>query len=426
MPENIAPFQVTSYPAQKRRHGESLIDLIKRIFDIIISLIGITLLAPFFGYIIWRIRRDSPGPVLYRGPRVGRKGKTFLILKFRTMYERPESFDGPRVTAQDDPRITPLGHWLRETKLNELPQLWNVLKGDMSMVGPRPEDPEIVKTWPEDVRQEILRVRPGVTSPASIVYRDEESLLNNSKVMETYLTDILPSKLRLDQLYVRHRSFWGDLDVIFWTILVLLPRVQRYSPSEKKLFLGPITQLMRHHVSWFFIDTAITFAAMGLTGLFWRSFGPLDIGWRTAAFLTIGFAMLFSFTNVVLGVNRIEWSRASATDAIDLLPGTVLATCIGLLINHFYPSSAMKLLYGGEIPDWIARPILPPGMIVIASAIAYAGFVVVRYRSRLVTGLATRWVAWRGPASTTLERVLIVGGGGTGQFAAWVVADKRN
>ena len=92
-----------------------------------------------------------PGPVYYRGPRVGRGGREFLILKYRTMYERPESYSGPPLTAQDDPRVTPIGRWLRRTKLNELPQLWNVLKGEMSIVGPRPEDPAIVKTWPRAI-----------------------------------------------------------------------------------------------------------------------------------------------------------------------------------------------------------------------------------------------------------------------------------
>jgi hypothetical protein len=291
----------------------------------------------------------------------------------------------------------------------------------MSLVGPRPEDPEIVAGWPEEVRQEVLSVRPGVTSPASVLYRDEEALLSGGKVMETYLADILPSKLRLDQLYVRHRSLWGDLDILFWTLLVLIPRVRTYSPPEDRLFFGPLSSLMRHHVSWFLIDTLVTFAAMGLTGLFWRSFGPLDVGWSAAIALAIGFAMLFSFTNVLLGVNRIEWSRAASTDALDLLPGSILATIIALLVNYFYPIGFLVIVYRGDVPDWLTRPLLPPGLILMASGLAILGFVIVRYRSRLVTGLATRWVAWRGPSSATQERVLIIGGGETGQFAAWML-----
>ncbi len=97
------------------------------------------------------------------------------------MREFEESYQGPRVTAQDDPRVTSVGRWLRDTKLNELPQFWNVLVGDMSLVGPRPEDPEIGKTWPSDVRTEVLSVRPGITSPASVLYRNEENLIKKQR-----------------------------------------------------------------------------------------------------------------------------------------------------------------------------------------------------------------------------------------------------
>ena len=101
-------------------------------------------------------------------------------MKFRTMYEEQRSYSGPSVTAQDDDRITPLGHWLRDTKINELPQLWNVLKREMSLVGPRPEDAKIAETWEANEADEILSVRPGITSPASILYHDEEKILSST------------------------------------------------------------------------------------------------------------------------------------------------------------------------------------------------------------------------------------------------------
>src|SRR5574341_1928576 len=146
-------------------------------FDLCAAFLGLLILFPVFGLLAFLIKRESPGPVFYRGPRMGRDGKVFGMLKFRTMYERPASYEGPPVTAQDDGRITPLGKWLRDTKLNELPQLWNVLIGEMSLVGPRPEDPEVAATWPEAARREILSMRPGITSPASGLYRDEEKML---------------------------------------------------------------------------------------------------------------------------------------------------------------------------------------------------------------------------------------------------------
>jgi lipopolysaccharide/colanic/teichoic acid biosynthesis glycosyltransferase len=395
-------------------------DLPKRIFDIITAFIGLLLLLPIFGLIAWRIKRDSPGPVFYRGSRLGRDGNTFHILKFRTMYEHPDSYNGPIVTSGDDQRITQVGKWLRNSKLNELPQLWNVLKGEMSLVGPRPEDPEIVAGWSEEARAEILSVRPGITSPASILYRDEETLLNGRPVMDIYLDEIQPSKIRLDQLYVRHRSFWGDLDIIFWTLLVLIPQTRTTKPPEGSLFWGPIARFMRRDASWFIIDTLITFAAIGLVGLIWRSFTPFHLGWIAAILLAVCFSILFSTTNMLLGVNRIRWSQAPAMDVLDLLPGVALATTVAMLASYYFPASLLRIIYQGNIPDRFTVPIFPPAMIIVASALALFGFILIRYRSRLVTGLATRWVRWRGVGSTQ-ERVLIIGGGETGQFAALLV-----
>lgn len=381
----------------------------KRSFDIFGSTLGLILISPVFLIIGLLIRRDSPGPIFYRGPRVGKDGKVFGILKFRTMHEDPESYAGPRVTAQDDPRITPLGRWLRDTKLNELPQLWNVLMGEMSFVGPRPEDPEIAAGWDPTVRSEVLSVRPGITSPASVLYRDEETLLKTDEVMSTYLDSILPSKLRLDQLYVRHRSFWLDLDILFWTFLVLLPKLGNYSLPEENLFLGPVSRLIRRYVSWFTIDTVITFFAIAVTGLFWRTFGPLDVGLPKAIAIALGFALIFSLAGAFFRVNRISWSNTGALDAIDLLPAVIVATIIAFIIDLL----------------WKPSPLLPPPLILLASGVAYIGFVMVRYRSRLVHGLIWRWLSARGGAFEAKERVLIIGGGEAGQFMSWLLHSSR-
>ncbi|MEZ4517540.1 MAG: sugar transferase, partial [Chloroflexota bacterium] len=203
--------------------GRRLDDAARRLLDIVVALLGSIVLAPLFILIAIMIRRDSPGPVFYWGERIGRNGRPFRILKFRTMYETSESYNGPRVTGQGDARITPLGQWLRDTKLNELPQLWNVLKGEMGVVGPRPEDRDFVAHWPQEAQDVLLSVRPGITSPASVLYRDEENMLQAGNVVDQYLKVILPSKLRLDLLYVHHRSLMTDLDVIFWTLMALLP-----------------------------------------------------------------------------------------------------------------------------------------------------------------------------------------------------------
>jgi len=242
----------------------------KRLFDIVMSLIGILLLSPVWIIIGLLIKRDSPGPVFFWGARAGRNGKTFKIMKFRTMYERPESYAGPRVTAKDDNRITPLGAWLRYTKINELPQLFNVLKGEMSLVGPRPEDVEIAKTWPEDARREILSVTPGITSPASILYHDEEKMLTKGNLMEDYFQSILPDKMRLDRLYVRYHSFFTDLDIIFWTLAVLIPRLANAKIPEGYLFAGPFSRLIYRYINWFLIDIVVAALAVGSASLLWR------------------------------------------------------------------------------------------------------------------------------------------------------------
>jgi lipopolysaccharide/colanic/teichoic acid biosynthesis glycosyltransferase len=382
--------------------GRGLSNLAMRMLDISVAVLGLILLLPLFATIAFWVRRDSPGPVFYRGPRVGRLGEIFYILKFRTMYELDTSYAGPRVTAMDDPRVTRLGHWLRDTKLNELPQLWNVLVGEMSLVGPRPEDPELAKAWTEDVRRELLSVRPGITSPASVLYRNEEAMLSSGRLMENYLGSILPSKLRLDQLYVRNRSILLNLDTIFWTLLVLLPKVGASAPPEEQVFLGPLTRLMRRHVSWFTVDSLVTLGAIAVTGLLWRTMGPLNVGLPRAVGFALGFALLYSISNAVLGMNRINWRRASFSEALELAPAIGAATLAVLLVNGL----------------WLERP-MPVLMVILSAWMASVGFVIVRYRSRIISGLMIHWLHTSNAVSRAQERVLIVGGGESGQFFAW-------
>jgi lipopolysaccharide/colanic/teichoic acid biosynthesis glycosyltransferase len=379
---------------------------INRIRDIIIASLGLFFLSPFLSIIALAIKRDSPGPAFYRGLRAAKGGGNFKILKFRTMYEHPNSYNGVKITAEDDPRITPIGQWLRNTKLNELPQLWNVLKGDMSLVGPRPEDPEIVAQWPEELRKEILSVRPGITSPASVLYRDEESMLNNKNVMETYLNLIQPSKIRLDQLYVRNHSSWLDLDVILWTALVYLPRLESYKPPERLLFIGPLSKFRHRFINWFTIDLLIVFSSFGFVGLIRRSISPIHIGWANAIIASFCFAVLFSIIGGLLGVQRIHWSTASVADIFELLISTVVALLVSLSIN-------------------LAIGIMPPLLIVMASIVSFMGFVLVRYRERLLVGLASRVRQASKSTNRLGERVLIVGCGDAGLSAAWLLENNR-
>jgi lipopolysaccharide/colanic/teichoic acid biosynthesis glycosyltransferase len=378
---------------------------LKRSLDLAASILGLFFLSPVFGLIALVIKRSSPGPIFYRGPRMGRDGLLFRILKFRTMVESPESYLGPRITAEDDERITSFGRWLRATKINELPQLWNVLRGEMSLVGPRPEEPEIAARWAEADRREILSVRPGITSPASVLFRDEEKLLSTHRLMDVYLGEIQPSKLRLDQLYVRHHSLLLDLDVLFWTFLVVsLPRLRNHKLPEDALFVGLISRFVRRYFNWFMIDTCTTLIAFGLVGAYWRLFvGPLNLGLFTAILIAIAYSILVSSIAALTGVQKISWSSAFAVDALRLVLPIALAFLAAMVVN-----------------TWI--PVLPGEVILDTAVLAFCGYVFTRYRSRLLTGPLSRWLALRKNSLIVRERVLIVGAGDAGQFAAWRLA----
>ena len=194
--------------------------LLKRLFDIAASGIGLLLLAPLLlGIAVW-IKRDSPGPVFFRQERIGRHGQPFRIYKFRSMRQNNA---GLQITVGEDARITRSGRFIRAYKLDELPQLINVLLGDMSIVGPRPEVPRYVALYPAEVRAEVLSVRPGITDLASVQYRSESMLLaQSSNPEQTYVDTILPAKLALCRQYVRERSFWLDLHIIGMTLGILL------------------------------------------------------------------------------------------------------------------------------------------------------------------------------------------------------------
>lgn len=392
-----------SSPAVTYKKGV-LLRFFKRALDIIAASFGLFFTAPLFLFIALRIRSESPGPVYFHGDRVGKDGKLFKILKFRTMYETPESHNGSKLTVKNDARVTPFGAWLRATKLNELPQLWNVLIGEMSLVGPRPEDPNFVGQWPEDVKAEVLSIRPGMTSPASVTYRDEENLLGGSSILDDYLRTILPEKLRLDQLYVRHYTFLGDIDTIFMTLTMLLPGLRSKKVNEEVLFKGPLVSFARSYVSWFTIDTLVAFAAISIVSLLWRISGPFNIGFSRMVLIAVGLALFLALTNTLFGLQRISWRYASPTHVFDLAISTTLALLLFSLI-------VLPLL----------EVFLPVNMIVMFGLITFGGFVAVRYRERLITGLASRWIRWRSQHSVMGERVLIIGAGDAAQLAIWLL-----
>jgi len=190
----------------------------KRIFDLLFTIPSILILSPLFLYIALWIKRDSPGPVFYRQIRVGRFGKEFNVLKFRSMIEDAEK-RGSKITIGGDHRITRSGRFLRKFKLDEFPQLLNVLKGEMSLVGPRPEVPEYVSLYSEEQKKIIFSVPPGMTDYASLEFRNENDLLANANdPQQEYIEKIMPIKLEYYIKYVSERSLWVDFCLILKTI----------------------------------------------------------------------------------------------------------------------------------------------------------------------------------------------------------------
>ncbi|MEI6809435.1 MAG: sugar transferase [bacterium] len=226
--------------------------MFKRILDVTASILGLIILSPVLAVVAVTVRLTSVGPALFRQVRVGRGGQNIVLCKFRTMRmqgtgdRREQRANVERPTVNTDPnkeknrspksevhatfeagatnRVTPIGKVLRKTKLDELPQLWNVIKGDMSLVGPRPEVRKWVEAYPERWTK-VLIVRPGITDPASIEFRNEEEILAAAADPERlYREAILPRKLDLYEEYVRTRSFWGDVAILIKTVWAVIVR----------------------------------------------------------------------------------------------------------------------------------------------------------------------------------------------------------
>ena len=195
--------------------------MVKRLFDIVLSLVAIILLSPVLALAFLSVRIASPGPAVYRAQRIGRHGIPFVMHKFRTMHVRPAT--GNVITSANDPRIFLVGKILRALKIDELPQLFDVVAGKMSIVGPRPEDPKIVELYYTPLARETLAVAPGLSSPGSVhYYANNELHLDDGDPERFYVTRLLPIKLAMDIVYIRHVSLWYDLCIIARTALTIV------------------------------------------------------------------------------------------------------------------------------------------------------------------------------------------------------------
>ncbi|HKW58989.1 MAG TPA: sugar transferase [Candidatus Dormibacteraeota bacterium] len=194
----------------------------KRSFDLAVALAGLVITSPILALSAIAVKLESRGPAFFHGPRVGRHGRLFYIHKLRTMRPGADRA-GPAVTAGDDPRVTRVGRFLRRTKLDELPQLLNVVKGEMSLVGPRPEHPTYVERYTAEQRR-LLAVRPGITGPAAIAFIDEEEQLRGGQSEKVYVEEVMPKKLALELRYIDNASFRADFEILLKTAATVIRR----------------------------------------------------------------------------------------------------------------------------------------------------------------------------------------------------------
>lgn len=221
--------------------------MLKRLLDICISGLVLIILFPFFPPLALALKLTGEGEIFYIQPRVGKAGEHFGLVKFATMLKDSPNLPGGDITVSNDPRLLPLGSFLRKTKINELPQLWNVLKGDMSLVGPRPLTPRNFDMYPSEIRNEIRVMKPGVTGVGSIIFRDEESIIKNSEkpAHDCYREDIAPLKGELEIWYKNNQSLWLDIKLLFLTAwVVFFPSSRVYKnmlkglPKKPKYFMN--------------------------------------------------------------------------------------------------------------------------------------------------------------------------------------------
>jgi len=215
------PQQVVQAPDGRAMAVARSGDVSKRLYDVVLASALLVLLLPLMLVLALAIKLDSRGPVLYRSRRVGRRGREFAMLKFRKMHR---DAGGPPLTALNDERFTRMGSFLGRTKLDELPQLWNVVRGEMSLVGPRPEAPVFVATCQDEFRA-ILEARPGITGLSQLAFVKESSVLEREEFAGRYVDRLLPAKMAIDRIYVSRRSARMDTSILAWTAAVTFLRI---------------------------------------------------------------------------------------------------------------------------------------------------------------------------------------------------------
>jgi FlaA1/EpsC-like NDP-sugar epimerase/lipopolysaccharide/colanic/teichoic acid biosynthesis glycosyltransferase len=357
---------------------------LRRTLDITASLAGLFLLSPILILLGLAVKLTSKGPVFYRARRVGRQARPFHLLKFRTMVAEADRI-GPGLTLDGDSRITRTGQALRAHRLDELPQLWNVLVGDMSLVGSRPEDPRYVAHYTEDQR-EILKSRPGVTGPAQIAFRNEPERLRHALDPEgVYLREIMPAKLAIDLAYLRRRSVWTDLGILFSTLRIYV--------GNRILVVMDIFSLVVSYVLAFAIrfDDIRFFE---IFGLYWPVFFPLLL------------IKLIVFE--AMGLYRRLWRYASVRELLSVVWAVALSSLLcGIFVLVLWLWPADTFVTG-----------FPRSVIVIDAMLTLLLVGGVRFTARWRQETQRPAAARSNAADTGDQPALIVGAGDAGAMAA--------
>jgi len=229
--------------------------------------------------------------------------------------------------------------------------------------------------------------------------------LNTATLLDDYLKKILPDKLRLDQLYIRNQSFFTDLDIIFTTLVVFLPLLRKAKVTERTMFSGPFFTFFSQVVRWSLVDIVVVMLSVGISGIVWRISTVINLGAGAFLLVALIIAVLISAVNALLGLHRVDWASASPTYVLDLGLSVGLACLIVWLANRF----------------WLTDPWIPFSIIWLMGVMTYIGLVAVRFRERLLTGVANRWLIMRGSGLLLGEHILVVGAGELGELAVWLL-----
>jgi lipopolysaccharide/colanic/teichoic acid biosynthesis glycosyltransferase len=402
--------------ADIRTPGELINQGLPRSFDIAVSLIGLVITLPLLVISAAIITLTSPGGFLFRQKRVGRSGEYFTMYKLRTMRA---SSGGPQITMSADTRVTRVGRFLRKTKMDELPTLWNVLKGDMSLVGPRPEVPKYID-WNNEAWQIVLAARPGITDPVTLQLRNEEDLLASvdGDPEEYYLTELLPLKLKGNISYLRTRSWQVDLGVLGRTLMAVAipaeappPTVNGNGVRERKL-PRPFQTLMSR---WGLVtlDLLVLVAAFGFSYLLRFDFAIPRKEWGPALVQVLLAVPLQLSALYATGVRKFIWRYIGLNE-------------LGAFAKAAWVSAVPLILLRITLPQSLSAGRVPISVIIVDTILALGGTVMLRLSRRVLYERYEKLQINTQAISGDKQSVLLIGAGRAGVLAAKEIRGRHD